>query len=301
MKMANTRKTEKREILNERIADLEKVIEILITLRDHPEIGEKRICDEKGMSFTRYRKLAYDTDWFGPTKSANPEETTMEKMRKLKPTLSWYDTLWCDIMGVDYRDVAVCPTDIAETIEWLLANKLSEREAKVIRHRYEDGMILMDIGHEMGVTGDRIAQIEAKALRKLRGAGGWMRFGRDHWIPILTIQKNIEADAEIAIKHRVMASLDNRMPSLRKYIHDGINMEAKEHAQIHPDVSIADMDLSVRAYNCLCRAGIRTLDDIRHMSESDLMKIRNLGVGCAREIKNKLEGYGFTLLPDEEE
>lgn len=301
MKMANTRKTKKREILNERIADLENVIEILITLRDHPEIGEKRICDEKGMPFTRYRKLAYDTDWFGPTKSANLEETTVEKMRKLKPTLSWYDTLWCDIMGVDYRDVTVCPTDIAETIEWLLANKLSEREAKIIRNRYEDEMTLMEIGHELGVTGDRIAQIENKALRKLRGAGGWMRFGRNHWIPILAIQKNIEADAEIAIKHRVMASLDNRMPSLRKYIHDGIKMEAHEHAQTHPDMPIADMDLSVRAYNCLHRAGIETLDDIRHMSEADLMKVRNLGVGCVREIKNKLEGYGFTLLPDEEE
>ena len=297
--MAN--KHEKREFLSERIADLEKAIEILITLRDHPEIGEKRICDEKGMSFTRYRKLAYDTDWFGPTKSANPEETTAEKMCRFKPTLSWYDTLWCDIMGVDYRDVAVCPTDIAETIEWLLDNKLTEREAKVIRSRYEDAMTLMETGHELGVTGNRIAQIEAKAIRKLRHANGWLRFGINHWIPILKIQKNIEADAEIAIKHRVMASLDDRMSSLRKYIKDAINMEAKEHAQANPDLSIWDMGLSVRAFNCLKRAGIETLDDIRHMSESDLMKVRNLGVGCVREIKNKIAEYGFVLLPDEEE
>lgn len=296
-----SRKSENRDILNERIDDLKKVIDILTVLRDHPEIGEKRICDEKGMPFTRYRRLAYDTDWFGPTKSVNPEETSMDKMRKSKPTLSWYDNLWCDIMGVDYRDVAVCPSDIEETIEWLLANKLTEREAKVIRNRYEGCMTLMEIGNELGVTGDRIAQIEAKALRKLRGANGWMRFGRNHWIPILKIQKNIESDAEIAIKHHVMASLDDRMPSLRKYIHDGIKMEEKEHAQVHPDLPIADMDLSVRSHNCLSRAGIDTLDDIRHMTESDLMKVRNLGAGCIREIKNKLEEYGFALLPDEEE
>ena len=290
-----------REHLNERIADLEKVIEILITLREHPEIGEKRICDEKGMSFTRYRKLAYDTDWFGPTRSVNPEETTAEKMRKCVPTLSWYHKLWCDIMGVDYRDIAACPSDIAETIEWLLANKLKEREAKVIRHRYEDGMVLTDVGHELGVTGDRIAQIEAKALRKLRGANGWMRYGINHWIPILKIQKNIEADAEIAVKHKVMAALDDRMPSLRKYINDGIKAVEKERAQKNPDMSIDDMDLSVRSYNCLKRAKIETLDDLRHMSASDLMHVRNLGAGCVREIINKLNEYGFRLLPDDEE
>lgn len=299
--MEKTSRAEKQEILNERIADLETALEILITLRDHPEIAEKRICDEKGMSFTRYRKLVYDTDWSGRTKSANPEETTIEKMRKLKPTLSWYDTLWCDIMGVDYRDVAVCPTDIAKTIEWLLDNKLTEREAKVIRSRYEDAMTLVETGHELGVTGNRIAQIEAKAIHKLRRANGWLRFGRNHWIPIMRIQKNIEAEAEIAIKHRVMVSLDDRMSSLRKYIQDAIKMEAKEHAQAHPDMSIQELDLSVRAYNCLKRAGIDTLDDIRHLTEADLMNIRNLGVGGVREIKNKIKGYGFTLLPDEEE
>lgn len=289
-----------REHLNERIADLEKVIDILITLRDHPEIGEKRICDEKGMSFTRYRKLAYDTDWFGPTRSAHPEETTAEKMRKFTPTLSWYDNLWCDVMGVDYRDVAVCPTDIAETIEWLLTNKLSEREAKVIRHRYEDGMTLRDVGHEMGVTDDRIAQIEATALRKLKCANGWMRFGRNHWIPIMTIQKNIEVDAEIAIKHRVLAALDDRMSSLRKYIKDGIKLEEQQRTQIDPDLSIDDMDLSVRTYNSLKRGGVRTLDDLRHMTASDLMKIRCLGFSCIHEIKDKLDEYGFSLLPDDE-
>ena len=290
-----------REHLNERIADLEKVIDILIALRDHPEIGEKQICDEKGMSFTRYRKLAYDTDWFGPTRSVHSEETTAEKMRKFKPTLSWYHKLWCEVMGVDYRDVAVCPTDIAETIEWLLANKLTEREAKVIRLRYEDGMILMDIGHEMGITGHRIAQIEATAFRKLRCANAWMRFGRNHWIPILTIQKNIEADAEISIKYRVMAALDDRIPSLKKYVRDGIKLEEQHRSVLSPDLSIDDMDLSVRTYNSLKRGGVQTLDDLRHMTASDLMKIRCLGAGSVCEIKNKLDEYGFSLLPDNED
>lgn len=55
-------RTGNREILDERIQELEKVIEILTVLRDHPEVGEKKLCEEHGMSFARYRKFAYDTD-----------------------------------------------------------------------------------------------------------------------------------------------------------------------------------------------------------------------------------------------
>ena len=277
-------KVENREILTERIEDLEKVIDILNILRDHPEIGERKLCEEHGMSFTRYRKLAYDTDWFGSTRSAHSEETTAEKMREIRPTLSWYHKMWCTIMSLDYRAVALCPTDI---------------EGNIIRMRYEDTMTLDEIGRECGITGDRVGQIEAKAIRKLRCCAGWLKMGREHWVPVLKIQQRIEQNLEIAVTHRVLASLDERIPSLRKFINDGIKKEIAEQVQNNPDMPIEDMGLSIRAFNSLKRSGITTIDDLRHMTSSELMHIRNLGAGSVLEIKKKLWEYGFCLLPDE--
>lgn len=288
-----------RTVLNERIQELEKVIEILTVLRDHPEVGEKKLCEEHGMSFARYRKFAYDTDLLDHTKSANSEESTAEKMRDIKPTLSWYHKLWCVVMGLTYRDVAVCPTDIESTLEWIINNGLTPREANIIRMRFEDGMTQAEIGHECGITGDRVGQIEAKAMRKLRNRTGWLQMGLNHWAPILKIQQRMEQNLEIAATHRVLSALDDRIPSLRKFVNDGIKNELAEQAHANPDMSIEDMDLSVRAFNCLKRAGITTLNDLRHMTESELMHVRNLGAGCVREIKKQLEEYGFCLLPDD--
>jgi hypothetical protein len=200
---------------------------------------------------------------------------------------------------LDYRDVAVCPTDIAETFEFLINTKLSPREGDIIRMRYEDNMTLFEIGHEFGITGDRVGQIEAKAIRKLKSCSGWLQMGLTHWAPVLKIQQRMEENLEIAVTHRVLASLDERMPSLRKFINDGIKKELVEQAHVNPDMPIEDMDLSVRAFNCLKRAGITTLTDLRYMTESELMHVRNLGLGCVREIKKKLLDYGFCLLPDD--
>ena len=63
-----------------------------------------------------------------------------------------------------------------------------------------------------------------------------------------------------------------------------------------PDNLLLDeMDLSVRTYNCLKRAGIHTLGDLRKMSREDLAKIRNLGSRSLEEVINKLASMGLSL------
>jgi DNA-directed RNA polymerase subunit alpha len=61
-------------------------------------------------------------------------------------------------------------------------------------------------------------------------------------------------------------------------------------------MQIADLDLSVRASNCLESAGIKTLGDLTKLAESDLLKIRSFGKTSLREIKRKLGDLGLTLL-----
>ena len=66
------------------------------------------------------------------------------------------------------------------------------------------------------------------------------------------------------------------------------------------EMSIDDMDLSVRSYNSLKRAGIHTIEDLTKKSEDDLLKVRNLGRKSLDEVIAKLHSYGFDFKDSEE-
>jgi len=61
------------------------------------------------------------------------------------------------------------------------------------------------------------------------------------------------------------------------------------------DKQIEDLDLSVRSYNCLKRAGIHSVRQLVEFSENDLLNIRNFGVKSIEEVKDKLEAMGLGL------
>lgn len=61
------------------------------------------------------------------------------------------------------------------------------------------------------------------------------------------------------------------------------------------DKQIEDLDLSVRSYNCLKRAGIHSVRQVVEFSENDLLNIRNFGVKSIEEVKDKLESMGLSL------
>ena len=66
------------------------------------------------------------------------------------------------------------------------------------------------------------------------------------------------------------------------------------------DMDIESLELSVRSYNCLKRAGINTVEDLISKTEDDMMKVRNLGRKSLEEVINKLESLGLALRDDEE-
>lgn len=66
------------------------------------------------------------------------------------------------------------------------------------------------------------------------------------------------------------------------------------------EMTIEELDLSVRSFNCLKRAGINTVGDLINKSEEDMMKVRNLGRKSLEEVINKLASLGFTLSNEEE-
>lgn len=66
------------------------------------------------------------------------------------------------------------------------------------------------------------------------------------------------------------------------------------------EMTIEELDLSVRSYNCLKRAGINTVEDLISRTEEDMMKVRNLGKKSLDEVVQKLDSLGLSLAPSEE-
>ncbi len=73
-----------------------------------------------------------------------------------------------------------------------------------------------------------------------------------------------------------------------------IPRESDTHKKVL-EMNIDDMDLSVRSYNCLKRAGIQTVEDLTRRTEEDMLKVRNLGRKSLDEVIAKLESYGLSL------
>ncbi len=85
------------------------------------------------------------------------------------------------------------------------------------------------------------------------------------------------------------------------YANDSVMVEkdtkGKEKAL---EMTIEELDLSVRSFNCLKRAGINNVEDLISKTEDDMMKVRNLGRKSLEEVINKLASLGFSLRDEEE-
>ena len=66
------------------------------------------------------------------------------------------------------------------------------------------------------------------------------------------------------------------------------------------EMNIEDLDLSVRSYNCLKRAGINTVEELVQRDEDEMMKVRNLGRKSLEEVQQKLSALGLSLRASDE-
>ncbi len=66
------------------------------------------------------------------------------------------------------------------------------------------------------------------------------------------------------------------------------------------EMTIEELDLSVRSYNCLKRASITTVEDLTNKTEDEMMKVRNLGRKSLEEVTNKLHSLGLDFAPSED-
>ena len=66
------------------------------------------------------------------------------------------------------------------------------------------------------------------------------------------------------------------------------------------EMTIEELDMSVRSFNCLKRAGIDTVEDLTNRTEEDMIKVRNLGKKSLEEVIQKLHSLGLDLKKEED-
>jgi len=116
---------------------------------------------------------------------------------------------------------------------------------------------------------------------------------------ILEVWTNVSIKPEeaIALSSRILIEHFNILTDLSKIADvTGLMIEKTEDPKVKTlETTIEDLDFSVRAYNCLKRAGIHTLQDLVNKSENDMMKIRNLGKKSLKEVLDKIRDLGLVL------
>jgi len=107
----------------------------------------------------------------------------------------------------------------------------------------------------------------------------------------VTPQEAIAIASKMMIEHlEVMVELSEKVKE-EEFM---IEREDEQNSQIL-EMQIEDLDLSVRSYNCLKRAGINTVEELTQKTEEDMMKVRNLGKKSLKEVKQKLDELGLGL------
>ena len=145
---------------------------------------------------------------------------------------------------------------------------LSDKENYVLIKRYfrnKDFTInsYKEIGEELGVTPERVRQIEYKAIRKLKHPSRLRKFE----YVFSSNKKELDIDY------------------IKTMLSDGVTFNFDEATlSAKRDIPIEEMNLSVRSFNCLKRAGINTSGDLFDKTEAELMKVRNLGKKSLREV-----------------
>ncbi len=112
----------------------------------------------------------------------------------------------------------------------------------------------------------------------------------------------ISAKEAVSLAAKILNRQLNHFVELSDEISSTEIMEKKEDTGKEKvlEMTIEELDLSVRAFNCLKRAGVNSVSDLINKSPEEMMKVRNLGKKSLEEVVSKLQSLGFDLSKDEE-
>jgi len=177
--------------------------------------------------------------------------------------------------GVFGEECGVVPDDAEAAIEHVLFIRRS-RDREIFFARYKDCRSCASIGRDYGITSNRVDQIVKKALRVMRHPTRikCLRDLSGHSERV----KSLEATSREIENHRSAVDTNSTVDTETIF-----------------STLIEELNLTVRSYNCLMRAGVGTLGDVAQKSMTELKGIRNLGRRSLEEIVSVCKRYGVVL------
>lgn len=113
---------------------------------------------------------------------------------------------------------------------------------------------------------------------------------------------SIAPDEAVSSSAKILGDHLKLFVTLTENISDEVTMVEKEEEKKDKimEMTIEELDLSVRSYNCLKRAGINSVEELVQRSDEDMMKVRNLGKKSLEEVGHKLDELGLSLRKEDE-
>lgn len=177
------------------------------------------------------------------------------------------------------------PDDVALVLEYIIQKTLTEREGKVLDMRYKRYMTMAAIGDEYGLRAERIRQIEAKAVRKLRHPS------RSKYI-LMGMEGYINYSRDTAVDER-LREYKKEIVTLEKKIAELTGTEYEEEQNELENAPLAELDLSVRTFNILYRAGYSTVKELLDADAEKIVSLPNLGLKNFSDLIDVLSEKGF--------
>ena len=177
------------------------------------------------------------------------------------------------------------PDDVALVLEYIIQKTLTEREGRVLDMRYKRYMTMADIGEEYGLRAERIRQIEAKAVRKLRHPS------RSRYI-LMGMEGYINYLRDTAVEER-LREYKKEIVTLEKKIAELTDTEYEEEKNELENAPLAELDLSVRTFNILYRAGYSTVKELLDADAEKIVSLPNLGLKNFSDLIDVLSEKGF--------
>ena len=177
------------------------------------------------------------------------------------------------------------PDDVTLVLEYIIQKTLTEREGRVLDMRYKRYMTMAAIGEEYGLRAERIRQIEAKAVRKLRhpSRSRYILMGMEGYINYL---KDTAVDERLREYKKEIISLEKKIAELT-------DTEYEEEKNELENAPLAELDLSVRTFNILYRAGYSTVKELLDADAEKIVSLPNLGLKNFSDLIDVLSEKGF--------
>ena len=113
---------------------------------------------------------------------------------------------------------------------------------------------------------------------------------------------SMAADEAVSLAAKILTEHLNLFVGLTEHANEVNIMVEKEEDQKEKvlEMTVEELDLSVRSFNCLKRANINTVDELMQKTQEEMMKVRNLGKKSLEEVENKLAELGLSLKKEDE-